>query len=216
MTLTRPDRVVVVLGTTTEVGKTWVAARLIEQLRRHGRAVAARKPVQSFVEGELTDAEVLARASSEHPEEVCPPHRWYPLAMAPPMAVEALGLDPFGISDLIRELTWPEAVEVGLIEGAGGVRSPIAADGDCVALNNALEPDAVVLVADASLGVVNLVRLCADALDRERLIVHLNRFDAGVDLHQRNRQWLDHDGLSLSTSVEALARSFGVGPTARG
>jgi hypothetical protein len=132
------------------------------------------------------------------------------------MAVEALGLDPFGISDLIGELAWPEAVEVGLIEGAGGVRSPIAADGDCVALNNALEPDAVVLVADASLGVVNLVRLCADALGRERLIVHLNRFDAGVDLHRRNRQWLDHDGLSLSTSVEALARSFGVGPTARG
>jgi dethiobiotin synthetase len=207
---------VVVLGTTTEVGKTWVAARLIEDLRRSGRSVAARKPVQSFVVGDLTDAEVLARASSEHPEEVCPPHRWYPLAMAPPMAVEALGLEPFGISDLIEELAWPDAADVGLVEGVGGVRSPIAADGDCVALTDALEPDAVVLVADADLGVVNLVRLCADVLDRGRLIVYLNRFDAGIDLHQRNRQWLDHGGLSLTTSVEVLARSLRVGPRARG
>jgi dethiobiotin synthetase len=207
---------VVVVGTTTEVGKTWVAARLIEQLRRDGRVVAARKPVQSFVEGDQTDAEVLARASSEHPEEVCPPHRWYPLAMAPPMAVQALGREPFRISDLLVELTWPDAVDVGIIEGAGGVRSPIAADGDCVALTDAVEPDAVVLVADASLGVVNLVRLCADALDRERLIVHLNRFDPGIELHQRNRQWLDRDGLFLSTSVEALASRLEGPPVSTG
>lgn len=209
--MARPDSVVMVLGTTTEVGKTWVAAGAIEQLRRYGETVAARKPVQSFEEGDKTDAEVLARASSEHPEEVCHPDRWYPLAMAPPMAVEALGLEPFTIADLIGELTWPDAMNVGLVEGVGGVRSPIAADGDCVALTDALQPDTVVLVADAGLGVVNLVRLCADALEHERLIVHLNRFDAGDELHRRNRQWLELDGLSLCSSVEELARRLRVG-----
>ena len=202
--LGRPDRLVVVLGTATEVGKTWVAARLVEGLRGDGRRVAVRKPVQSFEPGGATDAEVLAAASGEAAEEVCPPHRWYPLAMAPPMAVEALGVATFTISDLVGELTWPDGVEVGVVEGVGGVRSPIAADGDSTALAAALRPDVIVLVADAGLGTLNLVRLSAGALDHRRLLVHLNRFDPDDDLHRRNREWLDGDGLSVASSVEAV------------
>lgn len=204
--MTRPDRVVLVLGTGTEVGKTWVTARLIEQLRQDGRRVAVRKPVQSFVPGERTDAEVLADASGEHPEEVCPPHRWYGLAMAPPMAVEVLGSAAFTISDLIGELIWPEGVEVGFIEGVGGVRSPMAAHGDAVALADALRPDIVLLVANAGLGVLNLVRLSTGVVDHPVVLVHLNRFDPADDLHRRNLEWLTRDGLLVETSVDALRR----------
>jgi 8-amino-7-oxononanoate synthase/dethiobiotin synthase len=203
--LGRPDCLVLVLGTATEVGKTWVAARLVERLRQDGRRVAVRKPVQSFEPGAPTDAEVLAYASGEPAEEVCPPHRWYPLAMAPPMAVEALGGATFTISDLVGELTWPDGVEVGVVEGVGGVRSPMAADGDSTALAAALQPDVIVLVADAGLGVLNLVRLSAGAVDHHGLVVHLNRFDPHDDLQRRNREWLDGDGLSVETSLEAVA-----------
>jgi dethiobiotin synthetase len=204
--LARPERVVLVLGTGTDVGKTWVTARLIERLRQDGRRVAVRKLVQSFEPGARTDAEVLAGASAERPEDVCPPDRWYPLAMAPPMAAEALGRAAFTISDLIRELTWPDGIEVGFVEGVGGVRSPMACDGDSLALVAALRPDLVLLVADAGLGVLNLVRLSADALDQPAVVVHLNRFDPADELHRRNRKWLELDGLSLETSVETLGR----------
>jgi dethiobiotin synthetase len=197
---------VLVVGTATEVGKTWVTARLIEQLRQHGRAVAVRKPVQSFVPDAHTDADVLADASGERPEEVCPPHRWYARAMAPPMAAEALGGATFTISDLIGELNWPEGIDVGFIEAAGGVRSPLAADGDAVTLVEALGPDIVLLVAHAGLGVLNLVRLSVDAVDHPVVVVHLNRFDAGDELHRRNKEWLERDGLSVETSVDALGR----------
>jgi dethiobiotin synthetase len=197
---------VLVLGTGTEVGKTWVTARLIERLRRDGRRVGVRKPVQSFEQGEQTDAEVLAGASGERLDQVCPPHRRYALAMAPPMAAEALGRAPFTISDLIEELTWPEGIEVGFVEGAGGVRSPLAADGDAVALTEALRPDIVLLVADAGLGVLNLVRLSADAVDHPAVLVHLNRFDPADDLHGRNKDWLERDGLAVETSVDAVRR----------
>ncbi len=193
-----------VVGTGTEVGKTWVTAQLVDRLRRDRHRVAVRKPVQSFDAGERTDAEVLAHASEEHPEEVCPRHRWYDLAMAPPMAAEALGHTAFTISDLMRELTWPDHVDLGFVEGVGGVRSPVAADGDAVTLADALRPDSVLLVADAGLGVINLVRLSVDAVDRGDVVVHLNRFDADDDLHRRNREWLERDGLSVETSVEAL------------
>ncbi|MBV8560261.1 MAG: AAA family ATPase, partial [Acidimicrobiia bacterium] len=57
----RPERLVLVAGTGTEVGKTWVAARLAEALRARGTRVAARKPAQSFAPDEgPTDAEALA------------------------------------------------------------------------------------------------------------------------------------------------------------
>jgi dethiobiotin synthetase len=204
--VTRPERLAVVLGTGTEVGKTWVAARLVEHLRRDGHAVAARKPVQSFEPGTRTDAEILAGASGERPDEVCPSHRWYPLAMAPPMAAEALGRAPFTISEMIEELTWPDAVDVGLVETAGGVRSPVAADGDSLALATALCPDTIILVADAGLGVLNDVRLSAGVVDRPGLVVHLNHFEPDDQLHRRNREWLERDGLPLETSLDALAR----------
>ena len=95
-----------------------------------------------------------------------PLHRWYEIPMAPPMAAAALGRPAFTIVDLMDELRWPaEPVDVGLVETAGGVRSPLAADGDCLALCEALGPDLVVLVADAGLGTINSVRLTVGALD---------------------------------------------------
>ncbi len=191
---------VAVVGTGTEVGKTWVAALLLTYLRRQGVTVAARKPAQSFDPSDhpgTLDAAILGAATGEAPETVCPRQRWYEVALAPPMAAEALGLPPFTIGDLVAELRWPEtAVDVGVVETAGGVRSPLAADGDCLALCLALEPDVVVLVADAGLGTINAVRLSLGALgglDAPSVVV-LNRFDDAVDVHVRNRDWLHAEG----------------------
>jgi len=192
----RPRRVVAVVGTGTDVGKTWVAARLLTDLRAAGLRVAARKPAQSFEPHDdpaRRDAAVLGAATGEAPEDVCQPHRWYEVAMAPPMAAEELGRPSFTIHDLESELRWPsEATDVGLVETAGGLRSPLAVDGDCLSLCEAVAPDAVVLVADAGLGTINAVRLTLHALGPRASItvVVLNRFDAGSDLHQRNLEWL--------------------------
>ena len=81
------------------------------------------------------------------------------------MAAEALGLPAFTVADLIEEMVWPsDRVQVGVVETAGGVRSPQASDGDTTDLLAALGPDVVVLVADAGLGTINAVRLSMDAL----------------------------------------------------
>jgi dethiobiotin synthetase len=207
---------VVVVGTGTGVGKTWVSASLLGRLREGGHPVSARKLAQSFDPAdtpETTDAAVLGRATGEGPEVVCPPPRWYPVAMAPPMAAAALGRPGFTLADLAAEVVWRPAgpagsrPAVGLVETAGGVRSPQADDGDAVDLIRLLAPDLVVLVADAGLGTINAVRLCVDALagsglsprpPAPPLVVVLNRFDPTDDLHRRNRAWLaDRDGLPV-------------------
>jgi dethiobiotin synthetase len=202
----RPHRIVAVVGTGTDVGKTWVASRLLTDLRAAGLRVGARKPAQSFEPSDdlaALDAALLGAATGEPADEVCPAHRWYEVAMAPPMAAAALGRPPFTIDDLVSELRWPTgavAVDVGLVETAGGVRSPLAEDGDCRDFCAACAPDFVLLVADAGLGTINAVRLAVEALNAldVPIAVVLNRFHAGTNLHVRNLEWLrERDGLTV-------------------
>lgn len=206
----RPDRLVVVAGTATEIGKTYVGGAVAREWRAGGIRVAARKPVQSYepdTPEERTDAGVLAAATGEAVDDVCPRHRWYPVAMAPPMAVDVLGLPPFTIKDLVAEISWPGGgVDIGLVEGVGGPCSPLAADGDTVALADELQADEVLLVADAGLGTINAVRLSASVFSQPTT-VFLNRFDPADDLHRRNEQWLTHDGYRVVTTVQAAASS---------
>jgi dethiobiotin synthetase len=203
-----PDVLVVVAGTGTEIGKTWVTAHVAAALRASGVRVAARKPAQSFAPDDppdSLDAAVLAAATGERADDVCLPHRSYEVPMAPPMAAAALGRPAIMLGALLDELTWPDGIEVGFVETAGGIRSPIASDADNAQLARALDPGFVLLVADAGLGTINLVRLSVDALAGLRVLVVLNRFDATIELHERNRAWLaDVDGLDVVTDVGGI------------
>lgn len=202
--MARPQRLVVVAGTGTEVGKTWVAQRLLLQARSRGLRVAARKPVQSFEPHTgPTDAELLAAATGEALQDVCPAHRSYAVPMAPPMAADVLGLPRVLLSGLVEEIVWPAGAQFALLETAGGIRSPIAHDGDNLDLIERLRPDEVLLVADAGLGTINAARLCAQVLSGWPLQVLLNRYDDRIDLHRRNRDWLREYGLHVLTSVDA-------------
>jgi len=215
--MARPGTLVLVVGTATEIGKTWVGGATLAALARRDVTVSARKPAQSLDPTEVaadgrpvpTDAEVLAAATGEAADEVCPPHRTYGVPLAPPMAADVLGLAPPTLAELLAELAWPDpAPDLGWLETVGGPRSPIGTDGDAVDLFERLAPDAVVLVADAGLGTINAVVLsAAPFVERGRPpVVILNRFDATVDLHRRNRDWLrDRSGLDVVTDPEALA-----------
>jgi dethiobiotin synthetase len=199
--------IVVVTGTGTDVGKTYVTAALARTLRARGVEVHARKPVQSFAPGEATtDADVLATATGEDTELVCPPHRRLPIPMAPPMAAAALGKPPFTIADLVAGMDMPSG-GITFVEGAGGVLSPLAHDGDTRTLIEHVRPAQIVLVADASLGAINLVRLSAEALAAfGPPLVFLNRYVAGDDLHRRNAAWLSENaGLDVYCDPESAA-----------
>lgn len=227
----RPERLVLVLGTETGVGKTWVTAALAGAVRASGLVVAARKPVQSYgpgvgptpgtdpvpargaaearpaAGGGPTDADVLAAATGQSATHVCPRHRWYPVAMAPPLAAESLGRAPFALADLLDEFRWPPGAQLGLVEGVGGPRSPLATDADNVALALALSPDSVVLVADAGLGAINAVLLAAAALPVSP-IVFLNRYVPDDPVHAANAEWLEkRAGLTVVTSIDDLAKA---------
>jgi dethiobiotin synthetase len=203
--VSRPPTLVFVTGTGTGVGKTWWTAEVARRLRDAGVPVAARKPVQSSAAGETRDAAVLAAATGDEPQAVCAAHRTFDLPWAPPMAAAELGLPPFTVRDLAAELAWPEGIAVGLVEGVGGPRSPIAADGDNVDYAREVQPHLVVVVGDAGLGTINAVRLTVATFDDFPVIVALNRF--GDDpLHARNLDFLvERADLDVVTEPSQLA-----------
>jgi dethiobiotin synthetase len=128
------------------------------------------------------------------------------------MAAEALGRPPLLLADLVDHLSWPPTADLVVVETAGGVRSPLAVDGDTVTLCERLGPDQVVLVADAGLGTINAVLLSVAALAPWPVVVVLNRFDPADDLHQRNLRWLaDREALRTTTDVDELAEALGLG-----
>jgi dethiobiotin synthetase len=217
--MSRPALLVGVCGTATEVGKTHVGAELLRSLRadrpaevdpreRNGLVVAARKPLQSFdpADDHPTDADVLAAATDEDPHRVCPPEGWLNVPMAPPMAADALGQACPSLAEVVAGISWAGGTDLGLVETVGGVRSPLAEDGDSRDLVRALDVDVVVLVADAGLGTIDAVRSAVDALAPLPVITILNRFDGSDDLHARNRAWLaERDGYEVVVSVDDLA-----------
>ena len=203
----RPDVVVFVAGTGTEVGKTWAAAELTRVLRDRECAVAACKPVQSYDPDEAgpTDAAALAAATDQHPDDVCPPEHTFPVPLAPPMAARKLGRICPTVDDLAAGCRFSATVDVGLVEGVGGLYSPLASDGHNLDLIERIEPDLVIVVASAALGGIHDSTACTLPLSAYRHAVFLNRFDPRVEVHTLNVQWLRDAGLAVAANLSELA-----------
>jgi dethiobiotin synthetase len=145
--------IVLVAGTGTDVGKTWVTAATAVGLRGRKRSVRAHKPAQSFAPADPhTDADLLAAATGQRPEAVCPPVRWFALPMAPPMAADAPNRPRFTIAELVAELrpttptscSWKVPAVCAPARRRRRHRDPCR---PCAAI--------VVLVADAGLGTIS-------------------------------------------------------------
>ena len=196
-----------VAGTGTEVGKTWAAAGLARLLRERGSSVEACKPVQSYDPDEAgpTDAAVLAGATGQHPDDVCPPERSYPVPLAPPMAARQLGQVCPTLDELADNCRFTPTVDIGLVEGVGGLYSPIASDGHNLELIDRIGPDLVIVVASAALGGIHDTLACTLPLSAYRRAVFLNRFDPRTEVHVLNDGWLRDTGLEVATSLSELA-----------
>jgi dethiobiotin synthetase len=156
---------VVMLGTGTDVGKTYVTARLAQGLR-HRASVLALKPIESgVVEGSPGDAERIAHAAG-HAALLS---TW---RFARPVSPHLAAREQGQTIDLPSVISWIERTEraadasVTLVETAGGACSPLAIGVTNIELAQALEPALWVLIAPDSLGVLHDVTATLRALPR--------------------------------------------------
>jgi dethiobiotin synthetase len=156
-------------GTDTEVGKTFVAALFAKAYRNSGVNVGVYKPVASGCvdqNGDLIaeDAVRLWRAAGEprSPQDVCPQRFLAALAPSEAARVEGRTVD----RQLLRSgaRCWEKEHELLIIEGAGGLFSPLADGFLNIDLVRQLEPTKLVLVAANRLGVIHqTLATCAAA-----------------------------------------------------
>jgi dethiobiotin synthetase len=153
-------RILFITGTDTGAGKTVVTALLAQWLRGRGVAVGAFKPLCS---GGRDDARILRDAvgGGLSLDGINPWH--FRAAIAPALAARREG-KTVRLAE-VREhiVSAAKGFEVTLVEGAGGLMSPLGADFDSRDLLLALRA-APVIVAPNKLGVVNQVRLTLAAL----------------------------------------------------
>jgi len=148
-------RTVLITGTDTGVGKTVVACGLARLLSREGRRVVAVKPVESGCgekPGDGEDGVLLAAATGQSAPGTALVRLRTPLA--PPVAADREGvvLDFAAWCREIRDLG--RDADVILVEGAGGLLSPLTWDESALDLAMSLEAEAL-LVAPDRLGTLN-------------------------------------------------------------
>jgi dethiobiotin synthetase len=192
-----------VTGTNTGVGKTYVAALIARSLRDAGVRVGVYKPVASGCEmraGSLVSPDaVLLWESAGRPgtlENVCP--QLFAATLAPHLAARAEGkrVDQVKLREGID--FWHETSDIVLVEGAGGLMSPMSDDDYNADLAAAFGYPLVVVSAN-ELGTINttLQTLITASTYCDGLDI------AGIVLNSPNRR---DDDLSIESNADELAR----------
>lgn len=199
----KPAAGLFITGADTAVGKTYVAALIARSLTAAGYRVGVYKPAASGCRREAgqlmsTDALALWNAAGQpgELERVCPQRFEAPLA--PHLAAEAEGrqID----AELLRSGLeyWTERSDIVLVEGAGGLMSPLGEEEYVADLAGDFRLPLVVVARNA-LGTINhtLQTLIAAATFRDGLPI------AGVVLNQHE---LRPDDASVTSNLRELQR----------
>jgi dethiobiotin synthetase len=136
----------VVTATDTNVGKTFVTAALARMLVARGRRVVAIKPFESGALDGDGDGELLAAATGQHAPRHALVRLRAPLAPAMAADLEGVELDLDAVRARIVDLS--RGADIALIEGAGGVLSPLTWSTDITDLAHQLEAEVVLVAAD--------------------------------------------------------------------
>jgi len=176
MAATLIARALYVAGAHTDVGKTHVACALLRAARGRGIACDAFKPVLSgFARERWAESDagrlLAALGRGEADLDAISPLR-FTEALAPPMAARRQGARLELDDVLARCRTWlaESAGELKLLEGAGGLMSPIAEDGTALDLPEQLALPSI-LVGGGYLGAVSHLLTALEVLRARRLPV---------------------------------------------
>ncbi|MBJ7290762.1 dethiobiotin synthase [Williamsia sp.] len=153
--------VLIVTGTSTDVGKTIVTAAIAAAAAADGASVGVCKPGQTGVgPGEPGDIDEVVRLTGI--TSTIEGAR-YPEPLAPETAASRAGMDPLTLTSVTDAVARIAENDVVLVEGAGGVLVRLGVDLTVLDVAVALSAP-VVVVAAAGLGTLNHTELTVDAV----------------------------------------------------
>ena len=158
-----------IIGTDTNVGKTYIASALIKHFVSAGYQTVGMKPLASGCnitpEGELLNDDVLALTAASNvraPLDLINPYRFAP-AIAPHIAAEQAGqlVDCTQIVQAYQQLS--TLADVVVVEGAGGFLVPLN-DQQTIADLAVMLNIPIILVVGMRLGCINHALLSVEAI----------------------------------------------------
>ncbi|MBF0526189.1 MAG: dethiobiotin synthase [Deltaproteobacteria bacterium] len=179
-------KILAMMGTDTEVGKTYVSCLLMRALDRAGIRVAAFKPLESgcpLVAGVLNpeDSQALGQAGGGRQtiDEINVYRFQEPVAPGIAAALEGVMIDWARINQRLLRLT--QQYDLVVLEGAGGLLVPLGGGETWLSWLPTISAEiGVILVGRNRLGTINHTLLSLEALDRRGLQVigvYLNSLD---------------------------------------
>jgi len=175
------NKKIFITGTNTEVGKTFITKNLIERIQLKGYSVSPYKPVETgCIKKSLTliprDSMIYFRAVNKKIAlDQINPYRF--LEPISPAAAIKRSKRKVTINDYLSKLKDLPNSDLTIIEGAGGLCSPLAPDGYNIDLIRKVKVPTV-LVAKDEIGVINNVILSLSMLQKYKirvLAIVLNR-----------------------------------------
>lgn len=160
-----------VVGTDTNIGKTWVTAALSRALRAAGQKVVAIKPVETGCGPTLSpeeDGAVIAAATGQAAPKGALVRLRKPVAAAWAAEEEHVTIEVAALAEQIRH--YSRGADQALVELAGGLLSPLTWHEDTLDLAHQLDGRALVVTSDR-LGSINHTLLTIKVLRAERIPV---------------------------------------------
>lgn len=191
-----------IVGTDTDVGKTYVSTAIVKQLMSEGVLTGTYKPACSgAVIDEATgdlyweDINQLSQAiEQKFPiERICP--QTFQAPLAPPVAAQKEGKQVD--ETLLRQgaLWWQDQADFLIIEGVGGVLCPLTET--MLIVDFAVELQyPVLIVARAGLGTINHSLLTIEALQKRGICI------AGIILNDVDPHLNDESRLSNAAQIQ--------------
>ena len=177
------SRKLFITGTNTEVGKTFVTCEMLKHLVKSKKSTAAFKPVET---GCNKNNKILQPNDSKRFFKVLDktlsldlinPYRFIP-PISPNRAIR-LAKKNITLNDYCKKLNLLNTHDYILIEGAGGVCSPLSCDGLNIDFAKKVKMDSILIARD-EIGVINNVILSINTFKKYKLklkAIVLNRIN---------------------------------------
>ncbi len=197
-----------VTGTDTDVGKTYVTAGLAVSLRKSGVDVGVMKPFAAGLKQKTgfksEDVEILANASETNdPENLINP-QFFPIPASPYTAWKNLKIKPKVNSILSSFKELKKIHEMILVEGMGGIMTPILKDYFVSDLIKDMKIPSVV-VCRTKVGTINHTILTIKMCEKYRIPLRgiiINDFDSdGYNVKELTRDLKSLTGIPILGSV---------------
>ncbi len=198
-------------GTNTEVGKTFITVNIIKLLQSKGYLVNPYKPVETGCRKRLSklvpnDSSLFHKTIKKRMSlDKINPYRF--LEPISPATAIKLSKKRITINNYLAKYKSLPDCDFSVIEGAGGLLSPLASDGFNIDLIKKIKAPTI-LVAKDEIGVINNVMLSLNILKQYKikvLAVILNRIDKVQPMGMNN--YKEIEALVKSPLVQILNKS---------